>query len=188
MENSYNTILEITLRQHEPILTTINNLYKNNFNIYLSILAVKKEFSTLGINQRYEFQKQTQGYARWTTQQAHDASYDNMPQTISLIERSPFLSSISIYDRNNNIIYNNQRSSTGKWLQSIGSATQTLLNYRNKPLTQEDKDLLISSWCELKSKKYNRKAPKYEIEIIENNIHELKINKNIYRPSLRPKM
>jgi hypothetical protein len=41
MENSYNTILEITLRQHEPILTTINNLYKNNFNICLRILAVR---------------------------------------------------------------------------------------------------------------------------------------------------
>jgi hypothetical protein len=156
-----------------PILASMEKMFNHKYKIHLRILAVKKEFGTLGIHYRYEFHKQTQGFGRWTTQESHDASYNNMPQTVSLIERSPFLSSISIYDRANSILYEKHRDLYSNWFNNDISATQTIKNFRNKPLTEQDKYHLDKSWNDILVKKQNRHAPADEIEIVKKIIHDL---------------
>jgi energy-coupling factor transporter ATP-binding protein EcfA2 len=173
IEHSFNTILEITLRQHEPILSTIENLYRRGYQVHLKVVAVKNEFSTLGINARYEFQKLSQGYGRWTTQEAHDASFNNMPHTISMIEQTPFLSSISIFRRDRSVIYENQRDSNGKWVDLKLSAAQAIHNFRNLSLTQTEIQSLVESWKTLISLKHKRQAPLEEIQLAEKNVKEL---------------
>jgi hypothetical protein len=173
INKSYNTALEITLRQDKPILATLENLNRFGYRSQLKVIAVKKEFSILGIHQRYEFQRSVKGFGRWTTQEAHDASYDNMHYTILALEASPFLSSISISCRDGSKIYENHRDSYGLWVNRTQFAWQTILNFRNKPLNQDDMQKLVSSWKTLIDQKLKRHAPSEEIELAKNHLTKL---------------
>ncbi|MDR1038594.1 MAG: zeta toxin family protein [Deltaproteobacteria bacterium] len=186
IDKSFNIILEITLRQHEPILATVERLSSRNYQIGLGVLAVKYEFSTLGIHERYETQKEALGYGRWTTQEAHDASYNNMPQTISFLENSRFLSAISVYDRNCSKIYGNHCDSCGNWTNQRISAYQAINDFRNRPLSREETELLFLSFDGLIAKKKQRDAPKDEIEIVQRMYDRFRGKHQPSPPSFRP--
>jgi UDP-N-acetylglucosamine kinase len=188
INNSYNTILELTLRLPGPISATLEKLGGLGYSSHLKILAVKKEFSTLGVHERYEFQKEGNGFGRWTAQESHEASYVSMPQTIEILEKLPFLSSVSIFDRDNAVLYENNRLPGGNWKLPAGGASRAIQMFREAPLSAEQKVDLEKSWEDLLHKKMNRKAPAEEIEMVRVVLKSLPKPKAEVSSSFRPGM
>jgi hypothetical protein len=89
-----------------------------------------------------------------------------MPQTIAFLESVPFLSSISICDRDNLALFVNSREQNGKWTYPNASASEVIIKFRDTPLSKEQKSALLESWNALSLKKKNRKAPEDEIETV----------------------
>jgi hypothetical protein len=166
----------------------LEKLYGLGFAVQLKILAVEKEFSTIGIHERYESQKEKDGFGRWTAQESHDASYVNMPRTIETLEKTPFLSSVSVLDRDNSVLYENSRVPGGDWKHPVGGASRAIRMFRDAPLSDERKAFIVKSCEDLIRRKTNRNAPADEIETIRDIQKSLLGPKEEESGSFRPRM
>jgi hypothetical protein len=155
---------------------------------HLKILAVEKEFSTLGIHNRYESQRETNGYGRWTAQESHDASYVNMPQTIAILEKTPFLTSVSVLSRDNVVLYENSRVPGEDWKRPEGGASRAIQMFRDAPLSAKQEALLVKSWEDLLHRKMSRNAPVDEIETVRDFLKSLQRPKEEESSSFKPGM
>lgn len=134
IENRRNIIFEGTMRTKEPLMSTIENLKKNEYQIHVLALCVSSKISRLGILSRYEKQKESIGYGRWTPPTAHDAAYVNMPFTIEAIEKQSLFDRLTLYNRGGDILYVNQGN-------TLPEAKFALLKERQRPLSLEEKQV-----------------------------------------------
>jgi hypothetical protein len=96
-----------------------------------------------------------------------------MPNTILALEASPFLSSISISCRDRSTLFTNHRDSSGLWINRAQFAWQTILNFRNLPLNQDEMHELVSSWETLIDLKNKRHAPIEEIQLAKHHLRKI---------------
>jgi predicted ABC-type ATPase len=100
-------IFEATMRNKEPLMSTIKALKEMGYRIGIMVMAVNWQVSRMGIVRRYESQREKNLIARWTPFESHDEAYRNMPRTVAAIEQESPIDSIAVYGRAGNLIYAN---------------------------------------------------------------------------------
>jgi hypothetical protein len=184
VEHRFNIIFETTLRQPEPIMTTIKWLFSQAYSIEVKSLAVHREYSELGIQQRYEDQKEVSTFGRWTFMKDHDEAYDNLPINLDLIEKYSPIDKITLYNRNCGCIYKNSRKQNGLWSIHPGEAGQTIFQHRYEPLNSDTIRDLLDCWNHVLKQKKLRKASSDEIDMVNSKINNLSDELNP-RPRMR---
>lgn len=102
-----NIIFEGTMRNDGPICKTIQQLMQEGYKVHIRVMAVSEKESILGIHQRFEVQKAHEGFGRMTPIESHNAAYTGMLHTISRIENEKLFHSLQVYNRNNDLLYEN---------------------------------------------------------------------------------
>jgi hypothetical protein len=166
MDGSFDVILESDLRHPASVMAAARDLFGRGYHPHLAVIASKFEFSALAMHERYESQKTALGYGKWCAQERHDASYDNIPQTVSFLENNRFLRSISVHGGDGSAIYENRRDSSGGWVNRKISGSQTITDFGNRPLSGAEKESLKKSLAGLVAGKKRRGAPREEIELV----------------------
>jgi predicted ABC-type ATPase len=154
-------IFEATMRNREPLMSTINYLKENGYTIDVMVMAVHERVSRAGIVKRYENQKAKGGIARWTPFEAHDEAYGNMPETAEAIENQSPIDSIRVYNRAGEVLYSNERESgvlkpTLPWL----NAKAAILRERDRPLSMSEERLLKENIKDIQKMMESRGAGK----------------------------
>lgn len=147
-----NIIIEGTMRNSEVPLNTARLFKNSGYRVEAHILAVPKSISILGIYERYEIQKSTQGYGRFSPIPIHDQAYNGIPKSIDILENRNILDGIFIYGRrhfdNLNVklvtIYKNFLENK-KWAYSPKGSFY-LEEERRRKQTSEEKASLALAW------------------------------------------
>jgi predicted ABC-type ATPase len=149
VNNKRNIIVETTMRNQQPLASTISKLKHIGYTIALMVSAVQDKISRVNIVKRYEEQRIKYGIGRWTPFEIHDEAYHNFPKNVSFFENSSPIDSITVFDRNVNILYNIE-SNSNCFVKSIKSnskknAFNSILNVRQQPLNTEDIKYITNS-------------------------------------------
>lgn len=142
-EHKRDIIFESTLRQKEPINSTIKQLKAKGYKVCIAVMAVPAEISRTNIVLRYENAKLNKGaVARWTDFEAHDNAYREIPDTIDFLERyNGCIESIKLFVpeadyQKLQLVYDNISHK-----ETIG-VKAVLEQCRNRKLTAEEKTAL----------------------------------------------
>lgn len=144
VETGRNLILDGTLGGNPaPIQATMQRLREAGYVVQVSVLAVPAWVSRFSIYKRYEDQIALKGSGRWVGMENHDRQYDDIPQTLTLLETTvpPTVDQIQIYVRltHSSIpapLYDNQVRD-GRW-QHPPSAATALATGRNRPWAADE--------------------------------------------------
>jgi predicted ABC-type ATPase len=104
VKNRRNIIFEGTMRNKEPLMSTIKDFKAKGYGIHIMVMSTKSEFSILGIVSRYIDQKGKNGFGRWVSAESHDEAYKNLPETVKAIETGSPIDSIRLYNRDGKLL------------------------------------------------------------------------------------
>ncbi|MDR3279425.1 MAG: zeta toxin family protein [Synergistaceae bacterium] len=154
-----NIIFEATMRNKEPLMSTIEYLKEQGYQIGVMVMAVHEQVSSVRIVNRYEDQKAKGGIARWTPMENHDEAFGNMPQTAEAIERNSPIDSISVYNRAGEEIYRNESAENTFRRPSPGmGAGKAVKEERKRPLSLDERKTIQSKIEDIREKMSNRGA------------------------------
>jgi predicted ABC-type ATPase len=97
-------VLEGTLRNPQVNLDTANRYLMTGYTAHLHIMAVHEFISRIRIFLRYLAQVEHRGYGRYTLPEAHDRSYNVLPDSVENLVESGRFSTVTIYDADNQIL------------------------------------------------------------------------------------
>jgi predicted ABC-type ATPase len=160
-----NIIFEATMRNKEPLMTTIKYLKEQGYQIGIMVMAVNEQISRVRIVERYENQKAEGGIARWTPMESHDEAYKNMPHTAAAIENNSSIDSISVYNRAGEILYKNERRIDGVFERPLAkySAESVIQRERERPLTKLEMENLQQTIKDIQERVSETIKPPHEI-------------------------
>lgn len=137
IQNKYNIIFEGTMK-NTRIISTIQKLQENGYEVIVKALAVPFPDSLTAIHERYEEQLQTKGWGRLVTIEHHDESYNGMPKTINEIEKQEAFDELDIYskDFNNNLSLEYKHIKNEKTNNVYDSAEDAIMQIRNEKMNK----------------------------------------------------
>jgi hypothetical protein len=143
VEGRRDIIFEATMRNKEPLMSTIKTLKEKSCRIGIMVMAVNWQVSKVGIVRRYEDQREKKQVARWTPFESHDEAYRNMPQTVAAIEKESPIDSLAVYSRGGDLIYANGVAGDPfkRPLAGIG-ADRAIRKERSRPLSPGEKRII----------------------------------------------
>ena len=104
IKGRYNIIFEGTMRTTQ-ICETIKRLQAEKYTVNILAMAVPEVESRISIYARYQEQLEKYPIARFTSRFSHDAAYHGMLDTLQKIENEKLYNTITIYNREGNIVY-----------------------------------------------------------------------------------
>lgn len=137
-------VIEGTMRDQDKVAATLKALRAAGFEVDARALAVHHCMSVQGILMRYEGQKQDRGWARMTTDAAHQAGFDGLPITLARIEAEKLSDRISVMRRGGEVIYTNQLANGAWWHPP--RARSVLEEERQRPLTLEELTAYVTAY------------------------------------------
>ncbi len=144
-EQKVNVILEGTMRRPEVTLNTAKEFNSNGYDIHANIIAVKPQESWLGVHERFErMMSENPNDARYTQKHSHDVAVQGLSKTVAEIEDSKIFKSIEIADRKGHVLYENKLQ--GDSWEKSATASKTLSDFHNEPLTNKEKSNLSDRW------------------------------------------
>jgi energy-coupling factor transporter ATP-binding protein EcfA2 len=159
IEGRRDIIFEATMRNREPLMTTIKHLKEEGYKVGVFVLAANEHASRIGIVSRYENQKFSGKIARWTPTETHDEAYKNMPATVEAIELESPIDHISVYGRGGRELYKNEASGDVLRRPLPGEgARRAIRNEHLRPLSASEKSNLRDSIEEIRPKMSQRGA------------------------------
>src|SRR5690606_13463259 len=99
ISNRFNFILETTFSSGEKMNSTIEDLKKSGYSVYLMVIAVNAKLSYLGTKMRYEEMRATSGYGRLVDKEVHDQKYDHVSSTLEIATTKKLYDKLFIYGR-----------------------------------------------------------------------------------------
>ena len=94
-------VIEGTLREPEVNIRTASQYIKHGFTAHLHLLAVHEFVSRTRIFRRYFDQNdENSSYGRYTPREAHDRSYNVLPESVIAIINSSLFNTVTLYDQN----------------------------------------------------------------------------------------
>lgn len=102
---SYNLIIEGTLRNKEVALSTSRMLQNKGYMSELSVLAVNKEISYYSTKLRAELLQELGEVGRMTLTDNHNEVVRKLPENVSDIYKSQTFDNITVYDRHGKCLY-----------------------------------------------------------------------------------
>lgn len=166
IETRRNIIFESTMRNDEPICSTIKYLIDREYQVKIRVMAVSEKESLLGIYQRFEAQKEFKGFGRMTPIESHNAAYTGILQTISRIESEKLFHSLQVYNRNHDLIYSNQIREH-QYTRSP-QVVQAMIQERKKPWSPEKWMEHRNGWKQVIQQMEKRKATPSKIIEVKN--------------------
>ncbi len=168
-DNKRNIIFESTLRNREPINTTIREIKAKGYEVHIALLAVPKEITRTNIVLRYENAKANpNAIARWTSFEAHEEAYRNIPNTIDYLERNnSCIDSIRIFEPSSEKPEKSLKEIYNSAASPGNLAKQHLLCSRIKELAAEEKNALVAKQKKILELMAQRKASAKEAEEIQ---------------------
>lgn len=154
-------VFEGTLRNIEPIRSTLKHLHELGYSNSLYLIAAHERESLLYVNQRYERQKDLKGFGRKVPIAIHDAAYKQMPETAAELEQKELIDEILVRNTAGRTVYRNKRQN-GVW-SSPPQVAEAIWSGRERPWTQEEIDRYQDSWDVLLKQMYARKASTDEL-------------------------
>ena len=138
INDKYNIIFEGTMRTNR-ICDTLKKLKDNGFFIELKILAVNGIDSLISTMERYEKQKNAEGYGRITPSDSHRNAYYGMLDTLEDIESQKCFDTLEISTRNGDIVYYNDLKQNKIFSKYDLGISDTLIKSREelKPSMEE---------------------------------------------------
>lgn len=162
----YNLIIEGTLRTVDVPLKTANLLKKMGYEVELSVIQVKPEFSYLGTLQRYEDMFEIGTTPRMTPKEHHDLVVEKIVENLDEIYKKEVFSNITIYTRERKNVYSLNETPNK-------NPSQILKNEFLRELTLEERKNLLQDYNKILEKMLLRKAKKEEIILIKRLIDEV---------------
>lgn len=130
---SYNLIIEGTLRNQSPALSTSQLLKERGYICELSVLAVNREVSYYSTKLRTEKLKELGAPGRMTATDNHTEAVRNLPKNVSDLYKKHAFDNITVYDRQGKCLYNFQETPE----MNPGYIVQEKL-YENTPEVDQD--------------------------------------------------
>ncbi len=161
--NSFNYILETTLRDGNAINNTIKTIKDAGFKTRLDALAVNEKLSLLGIELRFEKMLAEEDSGRMVTKEAHDLRYKAIPDALRVIANAGQLDDLNIYARN--VIVSGDKNKRGIYMiaQNPNNPVGIYLQERNRNWTSLEQDYFKSKFEEVINMKIKRNAPEEDI-------------------------
>ncbi len=160
IETRRNIIFESTLRDPGPISETMKVLRDQGYHLKIKIVATPRWSSITAIFARYEDQKATQGYGRWSAFSSHDAGFEGLPRTVGHIENNRLVDEIQVYSRSLQLLYENDlRTPKGK-----SSALIAIDKERDRSPNSKELIDFQNRWLRILELMMARTAPRKEIE------------------------
>jgi predicted ABC-type ATPase len=159
-------VIEGTMRVPDKVASTLRELRAAGYSTEVRVIAVRAEFSRLGIRQRYEQLLLDRGHARFTTAKAHDAAYHGSPMTIALLEQERLADIVRVCARGNVGLYTN-RLVDDRW-ERVPMARVVLERERTRGWTGEEKAEYARGWDTVWRRMVARGASHGELESVRN--------------------
>lgn len=151
---NFNVIIEGTMRDYKVPLDSALQFSKQDYNVEAFVVATNYYASRAAYEERYEVDRiRNNGAGRSVKVEAHDETYNNIPNTIKQLISSGEFTNISICDRNANTLAE---------LAKGDDVVKKYIEFRNK-LTPELVSDIRSSFNHTLKMKLNRNAPVDEI-------------------------
>lgn len=166
VEGRRNVIIDQTSRDPEALRKMSEQLQQAGYKVEMHVMAVAPALSEQRIHQRYESQRDTTGYGRYSTKDKHDEAFNGVGKSVAAAERDALVDRLCIYDHKLNRIYDNQREA-GTWQHQPGAA-RTFDTERTRPMTPEEKADYAKGYDKLAAilAKPERRATSEEIRTI----------------------
>ncbi|MFC3216493.1 zeta toxin family protein [Novosphingobium panipatense] len=100
-----NVAVEGTMRLPDKVAETLTRFRDSGFVTDARALAVNPELSALGILQRFIAQKDSRGYGRMTSMEAHRAALGGMLDTLDRMQDERLADRLTIYRRGGEILH-----------------------------------------------------------------------------------
>lgn len=132
-----NVVIEGTMRSPEMVAQTIKTFRDAGYFIDARALAVPERLSWQNVLQRYENGRGASGFGRMSLEGAHREAYEGLPRSLDKIEREKLADHLSIYARDNTLLYEN-RLENGQW-KNPTRASEVVEQERNRPWTLSER-------------------------------------------------
>ena len=96
-----NVVKEASMRRKEDIIDTAVAFRKSGYNIDVRLMAVPSIDSYVGTLERYVDQLSKGINARWITREAHDVTFNKIPETLKCLIDERIFDRMTIYKRGN---------------------------------------------------------------------------------------
>lgn len=167
-------VFESTLHSAHPIAETIHDLHEKGYRVTIAVMFTLGELSKLGIIERYENQKNREGYGRWTDFEKHDAAYTCLPNTLRELETTCPLERVIVCNRDLEILYCNERKD-GKFIVPAKDACAIIELARTKSLTKSQHEYIRKAKQKVLTMMEERGATKKEIMSIKIALSDLRV-------------
>lgn len=161
IDSGRNIIFETTMREAGPISETLHRLKELGYHITARVIACHARYSITGIFRRYEEQKNSAFYGRWSNLESHDAGYKGVPVTVMHIENSKLVNRFEVYDRLGQLLYSNELVSDA-W-QKRPAAVEAIESERARIPTSIEKRAYQIDWERILLLMNNRRASEDEL-------------------------
>lgn len=98
-EKHYNYIMETTFSSGQVMNETLAAIKDKGYDVYIMVLSVNKQLSFLGTRLRYEAMKATDGYGRLVDKVIHDKKYEQVAETLQIVQKAKLYDKLFIYGR-----------------------------------------------------------------------------------------
>lgn len=163
IEEKANILFEGTMRESNPLGSTLATLIKHGFDVTAKVVAVHHPVSLTAVLFRYEEMKNATGFGRWVDPSAHQAAFDGMPKTLEHIEQNKLAHHVEVVDRQGKTLYQNHLVN-GEWEKSPG-AREAVETERLRPLSAPEKAAMDNDWRSIYHRMHERVARLEEMEM-----------------------
>jgi predicted ABC-type ATPase len=154
-KNSFNMLIETTLRSPDVVSETVNRLTAGGYNVRAEIFVVCYDKSLLGCYKRYEMMKARGGFGRFVHDHALKAAYNGMPETLQRLQQEKKCSSIRLYTREQVLFQGDYRTT---------DIIDIVQQERRREFTLDEIKFLQSGWKDVGEKMTARKANPEEFQ------------------------
>lgn len=158
-----NIIFEGTMRDGGPICATMRRLQDIGYHVVVRTMAVSERDSIAGIFRRFEEQKASRGFGRWSPLEVHNDAYLGVPFTMQRIELEKLAHRVEVFNRRGTVLYGNKRETSGEW-HTQPSAARVIEHERERPASSLQLRQREAEWSTILSMMRARRAPSHEID------------------------
>ncbi|MEG2260460.1 MAG: zeta toxin family protein [Raoultibacter sp.] len=128
-----NMLIEGTLRNPEVTMGSAQALRSAGYRCELHVVVAHEFFSRLRIFSRYLGQRKSDGYGRYTLLEAHNASYNSLPESLASLVESKLFSRVVLYDIERCVLFDSDFCD-GDVVQSVAPIVSYVRSQMHQPI------------------------------------------------------
>ena len=105
IKNRRNLLIDGTMRDPDSLAKLCSRLHSAGYRVEARVLAVDPLVSRMSIHMRYELQRESNGFGRWSNRDKHDQAYAGLPVTVERLEADNLVDTLQVFSRNGTELY-----------------------------------------------------------------------------------